>query len=185
MPVHERRQYFRIDDHIYFEYKLIEPGQPCSDLVISKELIGKNNQKYLEATQFFQSIDNELTELTKEIGCTEPAIAHYLNLLNSKIDFLSRQMLMTNKTQMRKVTLSLGGMSFKTHELLKTNSHLKIIIYTKPKMIPIIVDGTVLTSEYQSEDNHRTTVVFPQLTLEQEQLLSQHILFAQIKNRAN
>lgn len=185
MPVNERRQYFRIDDQIYFEYKIMEAGQICSDLSITKELLGENNQKYLEATQFFQSIDYEMTELTKAISFKEPAIAHFLNLLNSKIDFLARQMLMTSKIQLKKVTLSLGGMSFKSHDQLKPEAQLKIILYTKPKMIPIVIDATVLSSDYLNETLFRNIVTFNRLTHEQEQLLSQHILLVQIKNRAN
>lgn len=183
MPVHERRQYFRIDDHIYFEYKILTPGQICSDLNISKELLGENNQKYLETAQFFQTIDYEMAELTKTISLNDPAIAHYLNLLNSKIDFLSRQMLMTNKIELRKVNISLGGISFKTNEQVKNDAQVKIIIYTKPRMVPIIVDGTVMSSEYVKEHSYRTTITFNNLNPEQEQLLSQHILLAQIKNR--
>lgn len=185
MPVYERRQYFRIDDHLYFEYRVIEPGEQCSDLTITHQLLGENNQKYMEAAQYFHNIDYELSELTQTISANDPAIAHFLNLLNSKIDFLARQMLMTNKIELRKVNISLGGMSFKTKELLKENVHLKLVIYTKPKMIPIIIDATVVYSQYYNDELYRTSVLFNQLTNEQEQLLSQHILLAQIKNRAD
>ena len=185
MPIHERRQHFRIDDHIYFDYRVIAPGEFCSDLSITNQLLGTNGQKYMEAAQYFQNIDYELSELTQAIGIKEPALAHYLNLLNAKIDYLSRQMLMAGKIQLRKVNISLGGMAFKTPELLKEKTNLKIVIYTKPKMIPIILDAMVVYSQYQSEGNYRTSVAFDGLTADQEQLLSQHILQAQVKSRAD
>lgn len=185
MPVHERRQHFRIDDHIYFDYKIIEPGDFCSDITLTNQLLGECGQKYMEATQYFQSIDNELAELTQSLAINEPTLAHYLNLLNAKIDFLSRQLLMTNKIQLRKVNISLGGMAFKTTEQIRDKTSVKIIIYTKPKMIPVIVDAIVVYSQYQSEAHYRTAVTFCNLTSEQEQLLSQHILLAQVKSRAD
>ncbi|HRD70457.1 MAG: PilZ domain-containing protein [Legionella sp.] len=185
MPIHERRQHFRIDDHIYFDYRVVAPGEFCSDLSITNQLLGTNGQKYMEAAQYFQNIDYELSELTQAIGIKEPALAHYLNLLNAKIDYLSRQMLMAGKIQLRKVNISLGGMAFKTPELLKEKTNLKIVIYTKPKMIPIILDAMVVYSQYQSEGNYRTSVAFDGLTADQEQLLSQHILQAQVKSRAD
>ncbi|TAL58823.1 MAG: PilZ domain-containing protein [Legionella sp.] len=185
MPLHERRQHFRIDDHIYFDYRLVEPGQFCSDLSITNQLLGEHGQKYMEAAQYFQNIDYELAELTQGIGVKEPALAHYLNLLNAKIDFLARQLLMKDKIHLRKVNLSLGGITFKTTELVKEKSNVKLIIYTKPKMIPIIVDGVVVYSKYHSENNYRTSVCFNNLTHDQEQLLSQHILLAQVKNRSD
>lgn len=185
MPVHERRQHFRIDDHLYFDYRVVVPGEFCSDLSLTNQLLGDGGQKYMEAAQYFQSIDSELSELTQSLGVKEPALAHYLNLLNAKIDYLSRQMMMGGKLQMRKVNISLGGMAFKSNELLKEKTQLKIIIYTKPQMIPIIVDAVVVYSQYQNETHYRTAVAFNELTNEQEQLLSQHILLAQVKSRAD
>ncbi|CEG57531.1 PilZ domain-containing protein [Legionella fallonii] len=185
MPVHERRQHFRIDDHLYFDYRIVNPGEFCSDIALTNQLLGESGQRYMEAAQYFQNIDYELAELTQALGLKEPALAHYLNLLNAKIDYLCRQMLMTRKVQLRKVNISLGGMAFRTSELIKEKTTLKIVIYTKPKMIPIIVDATVVYSQYQAETHYRTSVAFGGLTSEQEQLLSQHILQAQVKSRAD
>jgi hypothetical protein len=185
MPIHERRQHFRIEDHLYFSYRIMAPGEICSDRAVQDELLGKHGQRYLEASQYFQNIDYELAELTQAIALNNPALAHYLNLLNAKIDYLSRQMLMTNTIQMHKVNISLGGMSFKTTESIQEKTNLKIVIYTKPKMIPIIVEATVVYSKYQSEKHYRTAVMFNRLTEEQEQILSQHILLGQVKTRSN
>lgn len=184
MPVHERRQHYRVDDHIYFDYQVVTPGSKCSDFSISSQLFGENSQKYLEATQYFQNIDYELAELTQALALKDPSIAHYLNLLNAKIDYLSRHILMSGKIQMRKVNISLGGMAFRTPDLIKENTRLKIVIYTKPQMVPVILDALVVYSQFQSEKHYRTAVTFIQLTEEQEQLLSQHILQAQVKSQA-
>lgn len=185
MPVHERRQHLRVDDHLYFDYRIINPGEFCSDLTLTNQLLGDSGQKYLEATQYFQNIDYELAELTQAIAIKEPALAHYLNLVNAKIDYLARQILMTGTLQLRKVNISLGGMSFKTKELLKEQAHIKLVVYTKPKMVPIILDGVVVYCQYQSDANYRTSVEFNELTSEQQQLLSQHILLAQVKGRGD
>ena len=185
MPIYERRQHFRVEDHIYFSYRIMEPGEQCSDREVVDQLLGKSGQRYLEAAHYFQEIDYELAELTQILSLKDPTITHYLNLLNAKIDYLSRQMLMTNTIQIRKVNISLGGMAFKTPELVKEKTSMKLIIYTKPKMIPIIVDATVVYSQYQSDHNYRTAISFNGLTHEQEKILSQHILLAQAKNRSD
>ena len=185
MPVHERRQHFRIDDRIYFNYRILGAGEFCSDLAITNQLLGEKGKKFMEATQYFHDIDTQLTELTQEMAIEHPGLAHYLNLLNAKIDYLSRQMLMAENVTLHKVNISLGGMAFKTPELIKENTHIKVVLYTKPKMIPIIIDGRVVYSQYQSEGHYRTSIQFTSLTPEQEQLLSQHILLAQVKNRSD
>ena len=160
-------------------------GERHSDREIIDELLGKNGQRYMDAMHYFQDIDYELSELTQAIALKEPALAHYLNLLNTKIDYLSRQMLMTKNVHLRKVNISLGGMSFKTEDLIKEKTHLKLVIYSKPKMIPIILDGMIVYSQYQSENHYHTAVTFIELTHDQEQILSQHILLGQVKNRSD
>lgn len=185
MPVHERRQHFRIDDHVYFDYCIIPQGEFHSDSVITQQLLGENGQKYMEINQYFQNIDYELARLTQTMGIKEPALAHYLNLLNAKIDYLSRQLFVTGKIQMRKVNISLGGMAFKTKELIKDHTNVKIVLYTKPKMLPVILDAMVVYCQYQSEEHYRTAVQFTSLSSDQEQLLSQHILQAQSRSPAD
>lgn len=177
----ERRQHFRIEDRLYFNYRVMEPGEIYSDQAVLDDLLGKNGQRYLEAAHYFQNIDYELAELGQAISLKDKHIAHYLNLLNAKIDYLSRQMLMSNTLQLRKVNLSLGGMAFKTLELLKENTHLKIVIYTKPQMIPLILEATVVYSQYQTDHIYRTAVSFNHLTQQQEHILSQHILAGEVK----
>lgn len=185
MPIHERRQHFRIDDHIYFDYQVMIPGEFTSNQSVEDQLLGKNGQRYLETAEYFKNIDLELAEMTQILSIKEPALAHYLNLLNSKIDFLSRHLLMTHKIELRQVNISLGGMAFRTAKLIKDNTLLKIIIYTKPQMVPIILDARVCYSQYQSEEHYRTAVTFFNVTPDKEQLLAQHILQGQVKSRAD
>jgi c-di-GMP-binding flagellar brake protein YcgR len=184
MPVHERRDHFRIDDHMYFDYRILNASDSSSQWSLTHQLLGESGQKHIDLANYFQNMEHLLAQLTQNIALKEPAIAHYLNLLNAKIDYLFTQMMIGTKMQLRKVNISLGGMAFKSTELLKEKSHLKMIIYTKPKMTPIIVDAEVVFCQYQTESNYRVSVVFEQLTPEQEQLLSHHILLAQVKSRA-
>lgn len=179
MPVHERRQHFRIEDQIYFDYKLVDPNSFYSDKLITEELLGQSGRRYLETTQYFQTLDYELAELTQTLAIKEPALAHYLNLINAKIEYLARHLMIGEKIHLKKVNISLGGMAFKTKERIKEKTHVKIIIYTKPKMIPIIVNAVVVYSQYHNENQYHTAVQFEELDREQEQLLSQHIIVAQ------
>ena len=185
MPVHERRQHFRIDDRMYFNYRILAPGEFCSDSAIISQLLGEQGKKFMEAAQYLQDIDNQLSEHTQDLAIDNPGLAHCLNLLNSKIDYLTRHILMSSDVEIRKVNVSLGGMAFKTPCLVKVDTQVKVVIYTKPKLIPIILDGKVVYSQFQSAGNYRTSLQFEGLNPEQEQLLAQHILLVQIKDRSN
>lgn len=185
MPVHENREHFRVEEHLCFEYKLIESGTICSNESIDSSLLRERNSRYLEAIQYLQSLDNELVEIKRTIAMKEPTLAHYLNMLNEKIDYLSRHFLMDGKIQPRKASLSLGGMSFKTKEKFTTDSYMKILIYTKPKMLPVLLDAIVISSTPNHNDSYHTAVRFENMNLEDEQLLSQHIVLCQAKSKAN
>lgn len=185
MPIHERRQHFRIEDHVYFDYKLIENTEYYSEKNLIDELLGQNGKKYLETTQYFQDIDYELSTLTQTIALREPSLAHYLNLINAKIDHLARQLLIGDKIHLHKVNISLGGMAFKTKNRIKDKTRVKLIFYTKPKMVPILLDAVVIYSQFHNENAYRTAVQFDPLDKEQEALLSQHIMLMQSKCRAD
>lgn len=182
MPVHERRQHFRIEDQIYFDYKILNPGNCYTEQSVQDDLMGNGSQRFLETMNYFQSLDYELAELTQTLALKDPSIAHYLNILNAKIDFLVRHLTLGEKTTLKRVNISLGGMSFKTKEKITEKTQMKIVIYTKPKMVPIILNAIVVYSQYISQHHHRTAVQFEGLTEEQEQLLSQHIMLAQVQN---
>ena len=113
MPVHERRQHFRIDDHIYFNYRILAPGEFCSDLAITNQLLGEQGKKFMEAAQYFQDLDSQLADCSHELALDNPALTHFLNLMNAKIDYLSRHILMSGDVELRKVNISLGGMALR------------------------------------------------------------------------
>jgi len=185
MPLQERRQHFRIDDQIHFEYKILEAGSFISEKAIIEELLGKAGQRYLETTQYFQALDEQISELTQAIALKEAPLAHYLNLLNTKIDYLARHLMIGDKIQLRKVNISLGGMAFRSREHIKEKTRVKLVIYTKPKMIPIVLGAIVVNSLFLDEHSYRTAVQFEGLTHDQEQLLSQHIMLTQVQSRCD
>jgi hypothetical protein len=182
MPVHERRQHFRIEDQIYFDYLTIEPGTLFSDKQMTDELLGHSGKRYLETNEYFQNLDYELAELTQVLSQKDPALAHYLNLINAKIEYLARHILIGEKIRLRKVNISLGGMAFKTKERIKEKTLMKLVIYTKPKMLPVVLNAIVVYSQYHNETSYHTAVQFEEFSKEQEQLLSQHIILSQKVN---
>ncbi len=185
MPVNERRQHFRIDDKVYMDYRVISASEMQTDEYIEKDLMGHSNQRYLETTRYFEEIDRELAQVSQTLALTEPTIAHYLNLINAKVDYISRHLLIGESISLQNVNLSLGGMRFTCHDQISTGKLLKIVLYTKPKMIPIVLNATCVSSNRFKNSFHKISCQFKAMTLEQEQLLAQHIMHAQIKEKAD
>lgn len=178
MPVHERRQHFRIEDRIYFNYKILKPGNCYCEQTLNDDLLSQAGDRYVEIARYFESFDTELAQLTQALSLKEPIVSHFLNILNTKIDYLVRHIALDDKN-LKKVNISLGGMSFKAQEHLAEKTQLKLVVYTKPNMVPIIINGVVVYCEHLNANIYRVAIQFEHLTQEQEQLLSQHIMLAQ------
>lgn len=178
MSTHEQRQYTRIDDEVYFDYKVIDSDNPHSSTDIIDELLGKNGEKYMELTHQFQGIDKELTTLVQALSMKDPILADCINLLNTKIECLAQNTLIDDKLYLRHVDLSLGGIAFKTHQKIKEKTQIKLVIYTRPHMVPIFLDCDVTYSKFVKDKHYRTALNFHTLTPVQEKLLTQHIMQA-------
>lgn len=185
MPVNERRQHFRIDDKVYMDYRIINASEMNSDEFIEKQLMGHSNQQYLDTVHYFEEIDKELSQVSQTLALTDPTAAHYLNLINAKVDYISRNLLIGESISLRKVNMSLGGLRFTCHDNISVGTLLKIVLYTKPKMIPIVVNANCVYSASVKNDLYSIACRFKDMTLEQEQLLAQHIMHAQIKEKAD
>ncbi|WP_367606071.1 PilZ domain-containing protein [Legionella sp. W05-934-2] len=185
MPVHERRQHFRIDDQVYMDYRILSANEMQAESFIEKDLMGHSNQQYLETARYFEEIDRELAQVSQTLALTDPTAAHYLNLINAKVDYISRNLLVGESISLRKVNISLGGLRFTCRDNIDKGTMLKIVLYTKPKMIPIVVNACCVYSTHFKNDFYSISCQFKDMSLEQEQLLAQHIMHAQVKEKAN
>lgn len=183
MNVQDRRQHDRVDDQLYFDYRIFQSDSYQSEHDLINELLGPDNQQYIETSEYFSDIEAEMKHLTQDIALNTPSIAHYLNLINAKVDFLLRQLLISKKIDLIPVSLSLGGISFRATHKISRHTRAKLLIYTKPKMIPIITNGICLHCHGQKDAHYQITMKFEHLDNHQEQLLSQHILLAQVRYR--
>lgn len=184
MTEEERREHYRVEDRVFFDYYIIETNKPFSDLEIQKKLLGEKGNEYFETTRYFNDLEQNMSDLSNSIAKENPAISQYLRLLNTKIDHLARKLLTHEQTKTQIVSLSLGGVSFETKEEIADKTHIKMLIYTKPNMVPLIVDGSAIYSEMIENNQFRTAVQFTDISHEQECLLSRHIMHVQIRCRA-
>lgn len=174
----ERREHFRIEDELCFDYCTVEAKDALNEAAITKQLLGENAACYQEIMQYFYNVGNQLSEL--ELSSSQnPDLMHYLKLLNSKIDYLANVFFLNEHKKCAKVSLSLNGMSFKTQDYLNKGSYLKIRINAKPNYIPIILDAKVVYCHFDNEDQYRVGVQFIDISHKNEQTLNQHILFSQ------
>ena len=68
MQPYEKRQHYRIDDRIYFDYRVVTPEELCKERSPEEELLNESGQKYRDTAKYFLNINYELGELAKKIG---------------------------------------------------------------------------------------------------------------------
>ena len=180
MTVQERRQHLRIDDQLFFDYCVIENKNGQSENEVIHELLSPS-QQYIDTSNYFNDIEQEMKGLTQSIAMKDPSTAHYLNLINTKVDLLMRQLLISKKINLQPINISLGGLAFKAQSKIEPKTKAKILIYTKPKMTPILISGTCLNWQFEDK-RYRIALQFEGLNSNQEQLLAQHILLAQLRH---
>lgn len=176
MSMKERRQHFRIDDTVFFDYKIIQSNERCADSKLYQQLLGEEGTRHLEAAKFFDDIDQELADISQSISNQYPDILNFLKLINAKVDFMRRVFFSKDKSKLRPVNLGLGGMSFKTEKKIPMDSHAIVLLYTKPKMIPLILEGRVVYSKLDDQTGYRTAIAFGELGPEKEKILANHIM---------
>ncbi|HCA88841.1 MAG: pilus assembly protein PilZ [Legionellaceae bacterium] len=178
MPIYERRQHFRIDDTLYFNYKILKNHTDTSD-TLHQELLGTTGQFYQETLKLFESLNQQLTKLNQNISSKMPEISQCLHIMNTKLDYLTKYLLFDKPIHLETVNISLGGMAFKTTQKIKKHAAIKIVLYTKPDLIPILIDACVVYSRPLHQHLFQTAVQFKYLSSIHEQLLSRHIMLAE------
>jgi hypothetical protein len=86
---------------------------------------------------------------------------------------------LSDKIHLRKVNISLNGIAFRSKEKIPEQSFLKVILYTKPHFLPIILNAICVYNRTINPHHYRVALQFENMTQEQEKLLSQHIMLAQ------
>ena len=179
----ERRQHYRVEDEISFDYCVVNAKDAFNEAAITKRLLGENGLRYQEIMDYFKPIDNQLSELEFMMSKDNQPLLHYLKLINNKVDYLTSALLLNEHSNSSRVDLSLNGLSFKTNEYIPEQSHLKIRINTKPQCIPIVLDAKVIYCKLQADERYRIATTFLDVNQKQEHLLNQHILSVQTQQK--
>ena len=85
LPDKERRDYFRLHNKVLIEFR--RATQEEVDHFVSNEENIKPDQ--IDVTYLLDKISRELTPLLLNVRQQSPAIAHYLELLNQKVDLIA------------------------------------------------------------------------------------------------
>lgn len=147
----DRRRYFRIEDWVYMETRLVNPGELEQKL----EYYQSNRPFYSSTNERNQGQLDYLADL-QAIKGKMPELARYLTGLQDQINYLTKNLLPSDSdeqqssfAQTQKVNLSAQGISFTTDELFKPADTVELRL----KLIPSRTELPILARVVLVEDN--------------------------------
>ena len=182
--VDERRRFFRIDDEINLFYKKVEPESIQGNAELTADLL---NNCSLAAALDMLAQESQL--IFNRIERSDPDIAEYLKIMDSKINLLARTILMEGNELVEQrphnVSLSASGVSFDCAQSFSAGDYLEVRILLTSCMAVIVSYGRVVYCRKNGAGNDEFPFVvgmeYTQITEQDRELLIKHVVKRQMQ----
>lgn len=175
----DKRDFFRIRDSLALDVRKVA----SADL---EETSFDEESPLFSLLSDLHTLDYESQHLLRQIAERDRALAHYLKIINKRVDLVSKALaiqLMDDLGEPQEVTLSESGMSFEHAEPLEPESWLALRMVLLPSPLGLVLPAQVLRCEPgSSPDSWTVAVSFHALADNQRQLLARHILQKQAQD---
>lgn len=187
----ERRQFFRLDVDIIFDYVLLDNKEKVS--AFEKKSGALNSIHNLHRD--LKNLDGSLAKSMPTLQMRQPEVADYVRLLNQKIDlfanFLTTEImphtvLKGEDNKLTRVNLSAGGLAFQEKNSLSIGTQMKIKIILMPSYESVVTKASVVSClkvDEDSETPYRISIQFDDLSDSSEQILVKYMYHLQIAQR--
>lgn len=180
MATTERRGFFRIDKELLLEIKTVD----AFTVENAKATEQFADSMPLHLFSEFHKLDKQALQLHHSFGPEHRQIAEYLNILNKKINLLSRELVAQNSDTVeqhpRKVNLSEVGMAFMSDKAIYKDSYLALRLVFLPSYTGVVVFAKVIRSEPKQGDLFHIAAKFQGLTESDQHILAKYIMEAQL-----
>ena len=179
----ERRDFFRVNHEILFNFKSIDSNTANQSEAADALQNGKTNELIGE----FHKIDHALQGTLKILCDKDRELGNILQKLNQKIDLIARSAIF-NQEEMPgdtdSINLSEGGIAFQSDRALYKGNYLVMRLIFLPSFIPVILFGKVIRCDQEENENtYQIATSFHRLKEPDRKELSRQIMRAQIKHR--
>lgn len=180
----ERRSYFRIDESIALEFKVIEDR--TADQQSPESVFGQASS--LKLYSELRKMDQENAQYLFAIKEISRPLAEYLHNLNRKVDLLAQEVLTEQKPSppsktIKLVNLSEGGIAFGSSESLQHSQSIAMRMIFLPSNATLVLFAKVLRCEPVKGGEFQIGAKFYRITEQQQQLIGQQIMRAQMAEK--
>jgi len=180
----ERRRFFRIDDQVNLYYKKVDEKKVTPASHMSDNVLGN-----CSLSAALELISQESRVMMHRLERTEPDVADYLKLIESKIDLISQAVMMQGtdfkEKDTRNANLSASGLAFESEEALAVGDYLEIKMLLVSCMAVIVTYGKVIYCKIQNNPDSRFSHVigvdYVNMKEQDRELLIRHVVKRQLQ----
>lgn len=169
----EKRDFFRIRDSLALDVRRVSSAD-------TDEAAFEQESPLFSLLSDLHTLDYESQHLLRQIAERDRALAHYLKIINKRVDIVSKALALQIVDEIgepQDVTLSEGGISFTHPEPLEAGSWLALHMVLLPSPLGLVLPAQVIRCEPdRGGDSWTIAVSFHDLADNQRQLLARHIL---------
>ncbi|WP_028614750.1 PilZ domain-containing protein [Halopseudomonas pelagia] len=169
----EKRDFFRIRDQMALQVKPIDGPE------LNKETQDDESPLFSLLSDLHM-LDYESQHLLRQIAERDRALAHYLKIINKRVDLVGKALAMQltgDLSEPQEVTLSEGGMAFSSPQAYALDSWLMLRMVLMPSLLGLVLPARVIRCEAEQDTGQwQLGVSFDNLSDAQRQLLARHIL---------
>jgi hypothetical protein len=182
--MNERRSYFRINESIALEYKIINEGH----IETSTPEAFFPGTTPLRLYNELRKIDADNGLLLHQIRDSNRAIADYLLNINRKIDLIGQQVLQDQRPPplaktITQVNLSEGGIAFGSATPIKEGQLIALRLVFLPSNAGLAVMARIIRCAETAQHEYQIAAGFYQINDSQQQIIGQQIMRAQMAEK--
>lgn len=177
MSSEERRRYFRIDDELIFDWRVIDTQEKQRRTV----QLQMNQIDFPDPDRFYLMLESDLNMVIQNLKVHNQECAKALELLNRKLNLIASSQKIGMRVHLfdkvpQKVNISACGVAFKTDQALQLGQSVLIEMLLMPQKVYIQCLGEVMACDQLDKDEYQVNVDFDVLREEDKEQLIQHIV---------
>ncbi len=173
-----RRQYFRVDDHVSVEWAVIDNDQNPGEFFDLNPEFGLISE--------FQLLDVESKHLLRTLTDKDKNLGQFLRVMNRKLDSLARVIALshadTTQASIQAVNISEGGIALPSDRQVKAGQRVAVKLILLPSYSGLLLTGQVLSCQNTAAP-YQVHIEFTDISEAHQQLIARHIMRKQSQGK--
>jgi len=182
-PGKERRDFFRVDQDVLFDYKVVDAFSAEND----PPAIEFEDSVSLSLINELRRLDRDSVQTLRLLTEKNRLLGDYLQTLSNKIDLIARHTLFAQSSEAgerpkTRINLSEEGVAFIAERAVYKGNFLALRLIFLPNYVPVVVFAKVIRCDAKDE-RYQVAAKFHRLSDKDRQELSRQILKTQVSQK--